>query len=968
MILKKLSNIKPNHFFLICTFFFSGISSLHAALTDNYIYDTWTSRNGLPHNSINAITQTQDGYLWFATWEGLARFNGKEFKNFTRGNESGLIDSGVRALYADANGGLLAGGTRGGLITRKPHNWQTLPTIKNLVNAVLRDTNDGIWIGLQGEGLIFRANDKAENQVILPAVSVYKLSFCKNGDVLASTSQGLYRITSANPEDVTQIPGLENTPVYSAVEDPQGDIIIGSQKGVWVYAKEHLSRFHKQLNNVRVATILVDKQGGYWFGTFKHGAYHFIDNNLSSLTDIDGLPQNHVLAIYQDRENSIWIGTNGGLTRLRRAHFTTWNQHKGLKGNYVRSVLPLGNDQIIVGSSNGLNVIKNKQIYSYSPVTSDNKPAKKISILSLAPRLKGGAWIGTYENGLFQFEQKVLTHVELQGLPTEQIHAILEDPQGQLWIGTSAGLVKYSHDGTRQLFTTKDGLPDDFIMALTLDKTGQIWVGTGVGVAIIKNNKAQTLDIQPLEKAQYVFGFYAQDKYMWMTTDRGLLRYRFADHSLAIIGQKQGLPLDKLFQVIPDSAGYFWLTSNRGIWRISNKEANAVADGIKSKINFEHYNEFDGMPTSQLNGGSNPAASLAPSGRLWFATAKGLISTDPQRIKQLLSTQFPTVIEKVSVNHKEVNLNTKQATILSPGSQRITFHFVGLGFISSKQIHYQTKLEGLESQWNNNGTRGIAEYTNLAPGNYRFIVKAFYPYHENEINEASFSFTIQPFWWQRITVQISLFILFLLAIMASVRWRVHMLKQSELKLKYEVAQKTQALQIQSSAYERQAREDILTGLHNRLAFNEWINKIYEKSQEITTLSIVMLDIDHFKNINDTYTHLAGDKVLQKIGHAFLQFEQRNCFIARWGGEEFVIGIIDWSPEQVHALCEKINLSVKEQSYKEIADTLSVTISTGIVNADTSYDIEQLLHFADEALFEVKNNGRDGIMVYALPAK
>lgn len=963
MRLRTILSVKLTHVFLGFMFLFTGILPLQAAFSDNYLYDIWTSRDGLDHNSINAITQTEDGYLWFATWEGIARFNGKEFKNFTRGVESGLIDSGVRALYVDSDGSLFAGGARGGIIKRKPHDWQALKPIKNLINAVLRTPNGNLWIGLQGLGLVFRTHDNAENQTILPAVTVYNLAITKNGDVLASTSQGLYRINTEKNHNITQIQGLESTPVYSSLEDQQGRIIIGSENGVWLYEKGLLSRFHKQLNDVRIATILIDKQGGIWFGSFSQGVYHLSHNKISSLTEADGLPHNHVLALFQDRENSIWIGTNGGLMRLRKAPFTVWDQGNGLKGNYIRTVLALDDRQVVVGSSNGLNVIKNKKIYSYSPMMQDQEIMKNISVLSLAKRAEGGVWVGSSDNGLFKLDDDVLKHVELTGLPSQQIRSIIEDQQGYLWIGTTAGLIKYSSNGVEQSFTTENGLPDNYIMALAEDQEGQIWVGTGVGVAIIKKGKARTLDLRTLEKAQYIFGFLVQKEYIWMASDRGLIRYRFADKSLAIIGQKQGLPLDKLFQVVSDSIGYFWLTSNRGLWRISSEEANAVADGTQSTINLEHYSELDGMPTAQLNGGSNPAASISASGELWFATAKGVISAHPKRIMQLIGTQFPTTIEKIRVDNMWLNLSGKKDVVLPAGNQRMAFYFVGLGFISSEHILYRTKLEGLETDWIKRGSRGVAEYTNLAPGNYRFVVNAYYPYHENEINEASFSFTIQPYWWQRRDSQFGLLVIFLLSIVLSVRWRLHMLKKSELKLKYEVAQKTQALQIQASAFERQAREDKLTGLHNRLAFDEWINKIYSISQPPTILSIVMLDIDHFKKINDTYNHLVGDIVLQKIGKMLSQLEQRNCFIARWGGEEFVMGIVGWQPDQVYTLCEKINLAVKEKDYKDVADTLFVTISIGVVNADTSDDIEYLMRCADEALFKVKSSGRDGILVH-----
>ncbi|MGF1756543.1 diguanylate cyclase [Photobacterium sagamiensis] len=949
--------------FLVIGLCFGGIFSSQASLLDEYLSETWTSRDGLPHNSINAISQTQDGYLWFATWEGIARFNGREFKIFTRGPESALIDSGVQALYADPDGGLLAGGARGGLIYRKPYNWQPLPPFKNLVNTVLRQSNGGIWIGLRGEGLIFRAHDKAENQVILPALSVYHLSFRQNGDLLASTSQGLYLISSNKIENISQSNGLKNAPVYSGIEDAQGRIIFGGENGAWRYQNGQLSRIHDKLNNIFVSNILIDDQDNYWFGTFNQGIYRFSANKVSSLTELNGVPHNQILSIYQDRESSIWVGTHTGLIRLRQTPFSTWDKTRGLAGDYIRTVLALDSGEIIVGGSRGLSVIQNRQNRNYSPSTSDDLAPETLSVMSLAPRQKGGVWVGSYNHGLFSFDNQMLKHVDLQGLPANVIRAIVEDNQGQLWVGTTAGLVKYSTDGTHQLFTTKDGLPGNFIMALTLDEQGNVWVGTGVGVAVINQNQVRSLNLQPLEKAEFVFGFYAQKEYMWMTTDRGLIRYRFSDQKLSIIGQKNGLPIDKLFQVIPDRNGYLWLTSNRGIWRVSADEANAVADGTRSRINFDHYNELDGMATAQLNGGSNPTAAIDSSGQLWFATAKGVASTHPQRFKQLVSPIFPTIIERVRGAQTWLNLADNQPSVLPAGSQRMTFDFVGLGFISSQHIRYRTKLEGLESEWIERGSQGFAEYTNLAPGHYRFIVNAYYPYHPNEINQASFSFRILPHWWQRKSIQLGLALLVILSFALSVWWRLRLLKQSELKLKYEVEQKTQALQMQASAFEKQAREDQLTGLHNRRAFDEWIDQVISTSRPNTALSIVMLDIDHFKKINDTYTHLAGDQVLRTVAKGLKQFSQNDCFIARWGGEEFVMGIVGWQPHEVHALCEKINLLVKEQDYSRIAEDLSVSISIGIVNADTSYDFAHLLCCADKALFKVKKSGRDGLFVY-----
>ncbi|MEZ8193987.1 ligand-binding sensor domain-containing protein [Vibrio cortegadensis] len=971
---------------MFVAFSLGSVFSSSAMILDEYQYENWTSRDGLPHNSINAITQTDDGYLWFATWEGIARFNGQEFKHFTRGSESGLVDSGVRALYSDTSGGLLAGGARGGLVYREAYHWSSLPTIKNLINAVIKQPDGGIWIGLSSEGLIFRAEANADNQLILPNLTVYQLSFRKNGDLLASTSRGLYIISGKAVENVSESSGLGNTTVYSAVEDDQGAIILGGKNGAWQYKDGHLSRIHEALNRSIVTKVMIDEQKELWFGTRSQGVFHYFNQQISSFSEQQGLSHNHVLSLYQDREKSIWIGTNGGLTRLRKAPFNTWDQSKGLSGNYVRTVLANGSGKIIAGTSNGLSVIEGDKVTKYSPNSSSQTAQKQLSVLSLASRSAGGAWVGTYSKGLYLFDQGILQPHFLPSLPTKQIRSVLETSEDELWVGTTAGLVKYSPDGSYKLFTTQDGLPDNYIMALSTDTLGRVWVGTGVGVAIIENNTVATLDLDPLDKAQYVFGFYAEENQMWMTTDRGLIRYRFSDKDLSLVGKRHGLPIDKLFQVLADSNDYFWLTSNRGIWRISQHDANAIADGTAETLTFEHYNELDGMASAQLNGGSNPAATIDSSGQLWFASALGVTVTHPQRFKQLVTPTFPTVIESVISDQHELDLSDEKASILPAGTQRVVFNFVGLGFQSSQHIRYKTKLEGLDSDWIERGSQGISEYTNLAPGEYRFVVNAYYSYHQSMLNEASYSFTILPHWWQRASIQLSIFAGFILMIALSFQWRVSLLQKSEMRLTYEIEQKTKALQVQATAFKKQAEEDQLTTLPNRRAFDDWIrntidpsgiespstqaNNIKTNSIETNSIeknfSIVMLDIDHFKRINDNFGHIIGDEVLRKIGQSLKPYIQEDCFIARWGGEEFVIGTIGWKPSEVYDFCQQLNQLIKHLDYSTVADKLSTTISIGIVNASTSHDFEDLLRIADDALFQVKHSGRDGIYVCEEP--
>ncbi|KOO11454.1 diguanylate cyclase, partial [Vibrio xuii] len=153
-------------------------------------------------------------------------------------------------------------------------------------------------------------------------------------------------------------------------------------------------------------------------------------------------------------------------------------------------------------------------------------------------------------------------------------------------------------------------------MAIAEDEWGKIWIGTGVGVSYLQDGQVISLDMKELEQAQYAFGFYVEKGYVWIATDRGIVRYRQDDGFMSLVGKPQGLPIDKFFQIVHDDKGYLWLSSNRGIWRIRYDQAHEVADGALDKIEFEHYDQDDGMASSQANGGSNPAAIKSNSGTI----------------------------------------------------------------------------------------------------------------------------------------------------------------------------------------------------------------------------------------------------------------------------------------------------------------------------------------------------------------
>jgi diguanylate cyclase (GGDEF)-like protein len=930
----------------------------------DYFKDTWSTHEGLPHNSINAIAQTSDGYLWFATWEGVARYNGREFRFYERSPKTGILDSGIRTLVTDTNNGLWVAGVRGGMTYRQGNHWQPQFTAPSMINHLLKDRSGGLWVAVEGLGVLHRpkpdiAGGTTEEIWALQNISAYRLLEDSKGRIWAATNKGLFQVNGQNKQEVLAQYNLPRLHVYSILETHDERMLVATERGAYIIDNKRASLLHPSLAGEAITTLMEDNENNLWLGTIKNGVVRLRNNQIERLNTESGLPNNRVLSTLQDLEGSIWIGTNGGLMRLRKAPFTTWTKKRKLVGNYVRSVIDVDEKSVLVGSSEGLSLINNN--IAQNAQTNNNSP---ISVLSFAKRHDGGIWVGTHLKGLMLWkDQKLLPQFDHNnGLPSDEVRSILEDSHGNLWIGTTNGLVKQDTSGLQTTFSRNDGLPDNYIMALAEDGQGQLWVGTGVGVAKLTANGFEIVPIHNLEDAEYAFGFWMETGYVWIATDRGLIRYNQQNGQLGLIGRRSGLPIDKLFQVVYDGTNGLWLTSNRGIWRIDYHAAHAVADGRQSKIAFEHFSESDGLASAQANGGSNPAAVAMDNGKLWFATAKGVSMIDSSTISQKNTTRLPISIESIMADGVELLAN--QQNILPAGTNRVVFNYAGLGYILSSRIEYRTRLVGFEESWASRGKNTIAEYTNLAPGKYQFLVSARYPYSDWNNADQVYGFTILPHIWQRLEVQIGLAFLVLVILAGSIKWRIQRLQKSELKLKALVEKQTYALRQQSEDFKRQANEDELTGLPNRRAFDQWLSdKFVQAKKNKTSLALIIMDIDHFKKVNDHYSHLIGDKAIKALAKELQRLAGQKVHAARWGGEEFTLMIKGMNDADVATYCENIRQRIETYDYSDIAPNLTMTVSMGVAFSHQVENYSDLLRLADQALYRAKEQGRNRVEIW-----
>ena len=920
---------------------------------NHYFQESWTTRQGLPHNTINSISQSEDGYLWIATWEGLVRFNGKQFRVFGRTDLDGLPDSGIRSISLDRKGALLAVGSRGGFIRRQIKSWQAFPSLNVLTNAVVQDERLGYWLATEGQGLYYQHADGSRVQYTvndgLPSNVIHSLARDSAGRIWIGTGRGLAVIEHEGSviRVISDVPAI---PVFTLLS--QGEmLLVGTENGAYSWQQGQAHLFHPGLNGMAISALLW-RNDTLWVGTTDRGLFRILRGQLEQLSIDGGSPNNRILSLFADRENSIWAGTNGGLFRLREAPFVTYTAERGLAGDYVRSVMAHRDGSIWVGTSQGISRIQNQQIETIN-IAADSQGQ---SVLSLAQAEDGAVWIGTYTDGVLLWRDgRIVQQLNRDnGLLANEIRSVLPDGKGGLWVGTAQGLNHVSMQGIKT-YGTADGLPAPFIMALYQYTDGRLFIGTGGGVAVMQpDGRITPLDFSSLDGAEYAFGFLPDPvlDVLWMTTDRGLIAYELTQGRQTMLGREQGLPFDKLFQAVADKQHNLWISSNRGILRLQRQHVMALLSGAATTLEFEIFGESDGMQSAQANGGSMPAATLAHAGSVWFATSKGVSWVQPGILKHFAATIPPVVIEGVRINGAE--LQPSQNIQFPAGVSRLEFSFAGLGYVMPQRMLYRTRLVGFDSDWVYRSTQNVAEYTNLSPGNYEFRVSAAYPQGGWSPQDAVLRFRIKPFFWQLPAFWFVLFTITLVSVVILVRWRIGQLKRREQLLQLQIAEKTAELQ-------QLARSDALTGLANRRAFDEALHRECVRARRSgSPLMLVLLDIDHFKQVNDKFSHSVGDTVLKHIANEISRHCREGDTVARWGGEEFAILLPDTSVTDAAEICERIRSAIMQIDCSAYADGLALTISMGIAafSAETSHS--KLLVRADQALYQAKQQGRNRI--------
>ena len=689
-----------------------------------YAKKFWQLEEGLPQNSVNALAQTDDGYLWVGTEEGLARFNGVRFEIFDGLSES-IFENGhsIRALLAD--GESLWIGTDGtGLIYYSEGKFSLVQNAlleeNAQVNSLYKTSYGDIIVGTDSNGLFqMRADEDLKAVYFFEDGSIRGISEDKSGNIYIGTDSGLFRfgkerqVTAFGPDEI------RDHEISSLYYDSRGRVWISTREGTMVFDDSYTL---KEISPSRALTFVEDQYGDVWIGLDGNGLLRYSDDKIESINSEHGLTHDKIVALLEDREGSIWVGTEGGgLGQLRRTPFLTYGLPEGMISEMVLTVIAGENGTVWAGTEGG-------GVYHIDPAATD--PVQLVPgtsneiITSLAQVSSDLLMIGTYFGGLWQLNGDKLERAPFNDrIPEGSIAAMVATDGGTLWLGTDGGVVEVRQNGAFvDIINSEDGLGSDYITSIHEDRRGRLWIGTyDAGLYLMEDGVVSHID-EELDDTILCIQEDA-DGNIWLSTLRNGL-FVFNGEDWFGLDRKNGLPTTTIYQLVFDDMDGIWMTSNKGLMRASRSQAlEAAAESRVTEVRI--YGRDDGLRTFEFNGGVQPAGAIDSNGRIWLPSIRGLAEFSPASV---LSHHEPPeiILESVTADGKRLDVYAPSTSRieLQPGRERVEIAIAAMTLKAGKQSRIEYMLYDFEERWNEVESGGSITYTNLVPGDYILRIRS----------------------------------------------------------------------------------------------------------------------------------------------------------------------------------------------------------------------------------------------------
>ncbi len=947
-----------------------------------YVFTTYGREDGLGDLNVHELLQDRTGFLWAGTENGLYRFDARQFVKM--GTELAALDTRINVLHETPDGTLLAG-TRAGLARREGDRFVAvgaesgLPNAEVLDGGIASDEKGHIWVGTP-EGL-FRSENGTFRLVPrpggLPEVRITALHREPSGRLWVARGTSLTETDANGMRDAgagIELPAGEQ--IERILADGAGSVWLRTLRTLWVREKGS-DRFVRDDAGLPASSefgrLELGEKGELLVPTVR-GLARRAGGSWSLIGRPEGLPGTSVNCAIVDREGSLWIGLagEGVARRLGRGAFSGGGEEKGLAHNLVwaiaRETSRGGSGPLWVGTEEGLNRIDPADGAIRTFRRKDGLASDVVQTLAALP--DGRVYAGHWPGGITRLGPGDAgpRRCELEGTDSSavKVASLYLSKGGDLYAGTDAGVFRLPAGALADRFVAvpvPGGAPAWRMFGFVETADGLLW-GAGEG-GLVRLTGPDPRRFGPQE------GLRTRDLSCIAVLSDGsfAVGHRYApgvDRLVVRGGRVSGTPFplppgappgQKAVFLGRDAGGALWAGTQDGI------------DVFPERGEPVHYGRSDGLLTDDMD---QNAFFAEPDGTVWAGTSRGLVRYLPGVPPP---PRLPPPVVLLEAWAGDRRLDPSQAARLARSERDVRLSWTALTFVEPRRVRYRYRLSGVDASPVETSL-GEVRFTALPSGSYRFEVSAVSAAGVPSAAPAVFAFSVSSAWWEQAWAWLLGGLLVGGAVVSIIRWRTRTLEDERRRLEAAVLARSTELAAMNRELQEASLTDPLTGLRNRRFFSAEIGRdvaqvlrafkpqAAEEPPEGRDLIFYLVDLDHFKEINDLHGHDAGDRVLVEIAGRLESVMRKSDSLIRWGGEEFLVLSRGGDRQQARILAERI-LSVISREPVDLGKARSVwkTCSIGwapypwLPAAPDAVSYEEVLRLADRALLLAKRSGR-----------
>ena len=896
----------------------------------------------------NACCRDHTGYLWVGTDNGLFRYDGSSFRGY--GHAEGLPNTEVLSL-AESPTGTVWVGTNSGVAQVSGERFQSVEDGK---------AGRTRSIGFDPAGNVYLEQDHGLLQGVPTGKGAYRFQavvpgtvgglFVEGGTILFGKDGRLWTLKGDHPQPFERSSSLPLDQWDSIVEDSLANLWVRSRTRLYELPRGQ-TRFVDRSNGIPHAAeahLYADRHGSILVFT-SSGILMLAGNRRVPIDAHHGLPGDPSGPMFIDREDLLWLGTDGGglVRRLGHGEWTAWKREDGLLRNSVWSIEPSRDGGVWVGSNGGLSRLNSSGHITRTWTNREGLPGDRVLALLEGP--SGDLYAGTDTGAISHFSrqgQLLETYAAGSGYLADRVSDMKLDRQGRLWAVGHGGCYRTRLPlGSAQVHFDRVDIPnldsEAFFRNVLIDSRGLVWIASSRGLARFDGTSWKVLTVRDgLESPDLGVVSEAQGS-IWIgyRDALGMTRLRAENLAPTHVTVQDGLHSNQVYAIKPDQKGRLWVSTDTGI-------------DVLEAGKWRHYGSEDGLIWNDTD---SLALAVDTDDNVWIGTSAGLSKYAQPEFS--LKEQPPLVVlTSISGNSQAWQSGDVPAL---PFSQRsLLIQYAALSYENASAMRFRYRLVGLDDKWTETSERSV-RFAALPSGHYVFEITAASPNGLWNPAPARFVFSIRAPWWLSWWFILLCIVLLLLIGSSVIQLRIRVLERQKRGLEQQVADRTAELITSHRQLEEIAYYDVLTNTPNRRMFVEEFRKRASREDESCHFTLLLIDLDFFKGVNDRFGHDAGDAVLIAIAVRLRSEVRQTDCVARLGGDEFAVLLFEpLDSSGIEAICNRIIASVALPiRYRHT--NLQVGCSIGIAQFPADGKTQEGLYkSADLALYEAKRTSRN----------